>query len=108
MIKHINTRAACETLDANDPLAPLRAQFALPPGVVYLDGNSLGARPKAALQRAQKVIEEEWGNDLIRSWNKAGWFDLPARLGNKLAPLIGPATTKWSSPIRRRSTCSRC
>ncbi|AMP08839.1 kynureninase [Collimonas arenae] len=89
MIKHINTRAACETLDANDPLAPLRAQFALPPGVVYLDGNSLGARPKAALQRAQKVIEEEWGNDLIRSWNKAGWFDLPARLGNKLAPLIG-------------------
>src|SRR5450830_94041 len=89
MTNHTTTRAACETLDANDPLAPLRAQFALPPGVVYLDGNSLGARPKAALQRAQQVIEEEWGNDLIRSWNKAGWFDLPARLGNKLAPLIG-------------------
>ncbi|MFJ2987791.1 kynureninase [Collimonas sp. NPDC087041] len=89
MTNHTTTRAACETLDANDPLAPLRAQFALPPGVVYLDGNSLGARPKAALQRAQQVIEEEWGNDLIRSWNKAGWFDLPASLGNKLAPLIG-------------------
>jgi kynureninase len=85
------TRDDCQRLDAADPLAPLRAQFALPEAVIYLDGNSLGARPKAALARAQAVIAEEWGNDLIRSWNKAGWFELPTRLGNKLAPLIGAA-----------------
>jgi kynureninase len=82
-------RDDCLALDAADPLAPLRNEFDLPEGVIYLDGNSLGALPKAALQRAQQVIGQEWGNDLIRSWNKAGWFDLPARLGNKLAPLIG-------------------
>ena len=74
-----------------DPLAALRDQFDLPPGVIYLDGNSLGARPKAALPRAQHVIAREWGHDLIRSWNTAGWFDLPKRLGNRLAPLIGAA-----------------
>lgn len=89
MTNSIKTRAECQTLDAIDPLAPLRNLFDLPPGVIYLDGNSLGARPHAALQRAQQVIQQEWGNDLIRSWNKAGWFDLPSRLGNKLANLIG-------------------
>lgn len=78
-------------LDRHDPLAPLRDQFVLPDGVIYLDGNSLGARPKAALARAQQVIEQEWGHDLIRSWNQAGWFDLPSRLGDLLAPLIGAA-----------------
>jgi kynureninase len=84
-----SSRAACQALDADDPLAPLRNLFDLPSGVIYLDGNSLGARPHAALQRAQQVIQQEWGHDLIRSWNKAGWFDLPSRLGNKLATLIG-------------------
>ena len=84
-----SSRAACQALDADDPLAPLRTLFDLPSGVIYLDGNSLGARPHAALQRAQQVIQQEWGHDLIRSWNKAGWFDLPSRLGNKLATLIG-------------------
>ena len=87
--KPVMNRDDCLALDAADPLAPLRNEFDLPEGVIYLDGNSLGALPKAALQRAQQVIGQEWGNDLIRSWNKAGWFDLPARLGNKLAPLIG-------------------
>ncbi|MEC4721204.1 kynureninase [Noviherbaspirillum sp. CPCC 100848] len=82
-------RSDCKALDADDPLRPLREQFALPDGVIYLDGNSLGARPKSALDRARQVVEAEWGKDLIRSWNKAGWFDLPARLGAKLAPLIG-------------------
>jgi kynureninase len=82
-------RKDCQALDASDTLAPLREFFDLPDGVIYLDGNSLGARPKAALARAHAVINEEWGNDLIRSWNTAGWFDLPALLGNKLAPLIG-------------------
>ncbi|SFD45715.1 kynureninase [Massilia yuzhufengensis] len=83
------TRDACLARDADDPLRALRERFALPPGVVYLDGNSLGARPKASLARAQDVIAREWGNDLIKSWNTAGWFELPKRLGNRLAPLIG-------------------
>ncbi|MFC0169885.1 kynureninase [Pseudoduganella danionis] len=85
----MTTRNACLERDAQDPLAPLRAQFDLPEGIIYLDGNSLGARPRAALPRAQEVIAQEWGHDLIRSWNTAGWFDLPKRLGNRLAPLIG-------------------
>ena len=83
------TRSDCLARDAADALAPLRALFALPEGVIYRDGNSLGARPKAALARAQDVIAREWGEDLIRSWNTAGWFDLPKRLGDRLAPLIG-------------------
>ncbi|WP_456026014.1 kynureninase [Pseudomonas capeferrum] len=85
----MTTRSHCQALDAQDPLAPLRRQFALPEGVIYLDGNSLGARPVAALARAQQVIAQEWGNGLIRSWNSAGWADLSQRLGNRLAPLIG-------------------
>ncbi|TFW08499.1 kynureninase [Oxalobacteraceae bacterium OM1] len=85
----MKTRQDCLALDAADALAPLRQQFDLPEGVIYLDGNSLGARPKAALERARDVVAAEWGTDLIRSWNKAGWFDLPGRLGAKLAPLIG-------------------
>ncbi len=83
------TRDHCLQLDQQDTLAPLRYEFSLPQGVIYLDGNSLGAMPKAALARAQQVIQEEWGADLIKSWNKAGWFDLPSRLGNLVAPLIG-------------------
>lgn len=85
----MTTRTDCLARDAEDPLAPLRAHFDLPAGVIYLDGNSLGARPKAALARAQQVIADEWGRDLIRSWNTAGWFELPKRLGDRLAPLIG-------------------
>ena len=85
----MTTRNDCLALDAQDTLAPLRDQFALPEGVIYLDGNSLGARPKASLERAQAVIAEEWGNGLIRSWNSAGWRDLPQRLGDRLASLIG-------------------
>ncbi|MFC3458649.1 MULTISPECIES: kynureninase [Massilia] len=83
------TRAACLARDDQDPLAPLRQRFDLPAGVIYLDGNSLGARPRAALQRAQEVVAREWGQDLIKSWNTAGWFDLPKRLGARLAPLVG-------------------
>jgi kynureninase len=82
-------REDCLQRDQRDSLSPLRQQFQLPAGMIYLDGNSLGAQPKAALTRATEVIQEEWGMDLIKSWNKAGWFDLPSRLGNLLAPLIG-------------------
>ncbi len=83
------TLADCRAMDARDPLAPLRDQFELPADVIYLDGNSLGAAPKAALARAQEVITQEWGVGLIRSWNTAGWFELPRRLGNMVARLIG-------------------
>ncbi|WP_051971683.1 kynureninase [Massilia sp. 9096] len=83
------TRDDCLALDARDPLASLRERFDLPDGVIYLDGNSLGARPRAALARAQEVVAREWGRDLIKSWNTAGWFEMPKRLGDRLAPLIG-------------------
>jgi kynureninase len=85
----MNHREDAAALDLEDPLAPLRKQFALAPGVIYLDGNSLGVPPTAAAARAASVIEKEWGEGLIRSWNSAGWYELPTRLGNKLASLIG-------------------
>ncbi|MEJ8854148.1 kynureninase [Variovorax robiniae] len=81
----------CRALDAQDPLAALRDQFILPEGVIYLDGNSLGVLPKAAPARIAEVVAKEWGEGLIRSWNTAGWFDLPQRLGDKVARLIGAA-----------------
>jgi kynureninase len=84
-----HSRDDCAALDARDPLAPLRERFDLPAGLIYLDGNSLGARPRAALSRAHEVVAREWGLDLIRSWNSAGWFEMPKRLGDRLAPLIG-------------------
>ena len=83
------TREQCLALDQQDPLRNLREQFALPDGVIYLDGNSLGARPRSAAACAADVVSKEWGTGLIRSWNTAGWFELPQRLGNKLAPLVG-------------------
>ena len=83
------TRSDCVALDAADPLARLRAEFDLPPGVIYLDGNSLGALPKATAARVQQVVTSEWGVGLIRSWNTAGWIDLAQRIGNKIAKLVG-------------------
>jgi kynureninase len=83
------TRATCAARDAADPLAPLRAQFALPPGVNYLDGNSLGVLPAATAARVQEVVQQEWGQGLIRSWNSAGWITLPQRVGDKIARLVG-------------------
>lgn len=87
----MTSREDCLALDAHDPLAAFRTRFALPEGVVYLDGNSLGARPKVAAARAQSIIGEEWGNGLIRSWNDADWIGLPAMVGDKLGQLIGAA-----------------
>jgi kynureninase len=83
------TRQDCLALDRADPLAALRDAFELPDGVIYLDGNSLGVLPKAAPARLASVIRDEWGTDLIRSWNSAGWIDLPQRIGNKIARLVG-------------------
>ncbi len=79
----------CRARDAADTLRPLRDQFDIPEGVIYLDGNSLGVMPKTAAARAAEVVTQEWGQGLIRSWNTAGWFSLPQRLGNRIAPLIG-------------------
>jgi len=81
----------CRALDREDPLAALRDQFLLPAGVIYLDGNSLGVLPRTAPARIAEVVSKEWGEGLIRSWNSAGWFDLPQRLGDKVARLIGAA-----------------
>ena len=82
-------REDCARLDAADPLAPFREKFDLPAGVIYLDGNSLGPLPRAAKARVERVISEEWGNGLIRSWNTAGWIELPQRVGAAIAPIIG-------------------
>ena len=82
-------RSDCAALDAQDPLRGLRARFRLPRGVIYLDGNSLGALPAAAPARLAKVIGQEWGEGLIRSWNTAGWVDAPRRVGDKIGRLIG-------------------
>jgi kynureninase len=85
----MTTLQDCRDLDAQDPLHALRDLFTLPDGVIYLDGNSLGPLPKAAPERIARAVREEWGEGLIRSWNSAGWFELPRRLGDKIATLVG-------------------
>jgi kynureninase len=75
--------------DARDALHPFRERFAMPEGVIYLDGNSLGPMPRATPARLAQVAQHEWGEGLIRSWNTAGWIDLPQRIGDKIARLIG-------------------
>ena len=81
--------AACEGLDRADPLAFHREAFALPAGMVYLDGNSLGALPRATAARVADCVRREWGEDLITSWNRADWIGLPRRVGDKIARLVG-------------------
>jgi kynureninase len=85
----MTTRQDCLALDAQDRLAPLREQFTLPASRIYLDGNSLGAMPRATPARVAHVVKQEWGEDLIESWNTAGWIDLPQRIGDKIARLVG-------------------
>ncbi|MFL6758848.1 kynureninase [Sphingomonas sp.] len=81
--------ADAEQLDAAAPLAFTRERFRLPEGVVYLDGNSLGALPAVASAALANTAEQQWGEDLIASWNKHGWIDWPTRLAAKLAPIVG-------------------
>jgi kynureninase len=76
-------------LDERDVLAPLRDQFDLPEGIIYLDGNSLGVLPKATAARVHQVVNQEWGYNLVRSWNTAEWITLPQRVGDKIAQLVG-------------------
>ncbi|ENN85163.1 putative kynureninase [Rhizobium freirei PRF 81] len=83
--------AAIEAMDEADPLRPFRNRFALPAGVIYLDGNSLGAASHEVFAEVRQAAMEEWGNGLIRSWNSAGWFHLPLELGDRIGRLIGAA-----------------
>ena len=76
-------------LDADDPLREVRERFILPDGAIYLDGNSLGALPKATSPHLFDVIERQWGEDLITSWNKHGWIEWPQRIAARLAPIVG-------------------
>lgn len=86
------TRSFALTLDARDELASFRDAFVIQdPDLLYMDGNSLGRLPKSARDRLQTVVEEEWGRDLIRSWNNAGWWQAPLRVGEKIADLVGAA-----------------
>ncbi|MFN9450721.1 MAG: kynureninase [Rubrivivax sp.] len=83
------TRSQLAQLDHDDPLAPCRERFLLPEGVIYLDGNSLGALVKTVPARVQQAVVQEWGQGLIRSWNDAGWYPAPQRIGAAIAALIG-------------------
>ena len=85
----MKTRHDCQQLDLQDPLRELRDQFVIPAGLIYLDGNSLGMLPKATAARVAEVVAQEWGQGLIRSWNGAGWVDLPQRLGDQIATMVG-------------------
>jgi kynureninase len=85
------TREYCASLDQADTLAHCRARFQLPDGVIYLDGNSLGAMPRAVAPRMTKALEQEWAVGLIRSWNDADWYPAPQRVGARIAHLIGAA-----------------
>ena len=87
----IATRDQALARDAADPLAPLRAEFTLPEGLIYLDGNSLGALPRRTAARLQQTIAGEWGEGLIRSWNSAGWIALAGAIGDRIGRLIGAA-----------------
>ncbi|MDA0362230.1 MAG: kynureninase, partial [Proteobacteria bacterium] len=75
--------------DGCDPLAPFAEKFDLPNGLIYLDGNSLGAMPKTVPGYLENEIKEGWAKGLIRSWNGKGWHNMPLTLGNRLAPMMG-------------------
>src|SRR5579871_2789200 len=89
------TRDEALSLDRADELALFRERFVLPNGVIYLDGNSLGPLPKTVPPRIAQVMQQEWGQSLIRSWREHGWIDLQYRIGEKIARIIGaaPGTT---------------
>lgn len=86
-MEDLRQRAA--TLDASDPLAGRRQRFSIPDGLVYLDGNSLGVLPAHVPARVADAVTRGWGQQLIRGWNTEGWIDLPRRIGDRIAPLIG-------------------
>ena len=81
--------ARAEQLDAADPVAQARDRFVLPDGLVYLDGNSLGALPAGVPEAVRDVVDRQWGRDLITSWNVHDWWDAPRRIGARIARLVG-------------------
>jgi kynureninase len=85
----MTTRQDCLDRDAADPLGGVRGRFSLPDGVIYLDGNSLGALPVTVAEAVRDAVERQWGGDLIASWNKHGWIGLPQKVGGRIARLIG-------------------
>lgn len=85
----VTSQQAAAALDANDPLAPMRERFTLPGDVIYLDGNSLGPLTTEAAARLTRTVALEWGEGLIRSWNSAGWIELPTTVAAKIARLVG-------------------
>ncbi|MER6387573.1 kynureninase [Streptomyces sp. NPDC001523] len=87
----VDLRERAAALDAADELAKLRERFTLPDGVVYLDGNSLGALPATVADTTADVVRRQWGELLIRSWDESGWWTAPERIGDKIAPLVGAA-----------------
>jgi kynureninase len=85
----MTTRQDCLDRDAADPMGAMRERFSLPDGVIYLDGNSLGALPVAAAEAVREAVERQWGSDLIAGWNTHGWIGLPQKVGGRIARLIG-------------------
>ena len=83
-----------KALDSADPFAEVRKAFSIPVNRIYLDGNSLGPLTLVAKQRALEVIEKQWGNDLISSWNLHDWINLPIKVGEKIAPLLGASSNQ--------------
>ena len=92
---------------SDDLFRRTRTMFDLPKGVVYLDGNSLGAMPTSGRERVRRELDESWGRQLIRAWNSAGWVDLPARVGDRIGALIGTPKGSVVAGIRPRLTSSR-
>ena len=88
----LESRTACEKADEVDPLRNRREEFHLPQGLIYLDGNSLGPMPKKSLEHLEQAIRSEWAEELVRSWNNAGWWELPQTLGEMIAPVVGAAS----------------
>ncbi len=86
-----NLLAAATLADAHDELAGVRERFELPEGRIYLDGNSLGALPSAVGPALTELVQQQWGQDLITSWNVHDWWTLPGRVGDRIGGLIGAA-----------------
>ena len=82
-------RSRAEALDAADPLAEYRSRFALPAGVLYFDGNSLGPPVVEAADRMADVVRDQWGRDLVGAWNSCDWIDLAKKVATAIAPLVG-------------------
>lgn len=89
-------------LDRTAPLGGWRDRFDLPPGLVYLDGNSLGPLPRGVAEVVADVVTRQWGHDLITSWNDHDWWQAPSRAGDLIGRIVGarPVRSWWATPRR--------